>query len=141
MLRTVLAVIAGYLVMFVCVFVSFTAAYLLMGADGAFLPGSYEVSLTWLAASFVLGLLAALVGGIVCAKIAPAGRAPDVLAVLVLVLALASALFTMLHFSVISAPYLFAVGMLLGWTKYRTGSLYPSILLHFLHNYVVVEFF
>ena len=56
-------------------------------------------------------------------------------------LMLASALFTLLHFSVVSAPYLFAVGMLLGWTKWKTGSLYPSMLIHFLHNFVVLEFF
>jgi len=53
----------------------------------------------------------------------------------------ASALFTALHFSVVSAPYLFCVGMLLGWLKYRTASLYPSMLVHFLHNYLVLEFF
>jgi hypothetical protein len=91
MLRAVLAVIAGYLVMFVCVFATFSAAYLLMGPEGAFLPGSYQVSATWLLASFVLSLLAAIVGGIACAKIAPRGRAPMALAVLVLVLGFASA--------------------------------------------------
>jgi hypothetical protein len=91
MLRTVLAVVAGYLLMFVCVFATFSAAYLLMGPDGAFLPGSYQVSATWLLASFVLGLLAAVLGGIACAKIAPGGRAPAALAVLVLVLGFASA--------------------------------------------------
>ena len=54
---------------------------------------------------------------------------------------LASALFTALHFSIISFPYLFAVGMLLGWTKWKTNSLYPSILKHFLHNWIVLEYF
>ncbi|MCY2929521.1 MAG: type II CAAX endopeptidase family protein [Planctomycetota bacterium] len=54
---------------------------------------------------------------------------------------LASALFVALHFSVPSAPYLFAVGMLLGWTKWKTGSLYPSILIHFLHNLIVIAWF
>ena len=54
---------------------------------------------------------------------------------------LASALFVTLHFSILSAPYLFALAMLLGWTKYKTGSLYPAMLIHFLHNYVVLEFF
>ncbi len=54
---------------------------------------------------------------------------------------LASALFTVMHFSVISAPYLFAVGVLLGWTRWKTGSLYPSMLIHFLHNFVVVVWF
>ena len=54
---------------------------------------------------------------------------------------LASALFVALHLSIISVPYLFGLAMLLGWTKYRTGSLYPAMLIHFLHNYVVLEFF
>jgi membrane protease YdiL (CAAX protease family) len=46
-----------------------------------------------------------------------------------------------LHFSVMSAPYLFAVGMLLGWAKQKTGSLYPSIVIHFLHNFLVIAYF
>ena len=54
---------------------------------------------------------------------------------------LASALFMAMHLSVLSAPYLFALGLLLGWTKWKTGSLYPSMLVHFLHNLIVLEFF
>lgn len=53
----------------------------------------------------------------------------------------ASALFSLSHFSVYSFPYLFAVGVLLGWLKLKTGSLYPSILIHFLHNWYVVTYF
>ena len=56
-------------------------------------------------------------------------------------LLLASALFAALHFSIYSFPYLFGVGMLLGWAKWKTGSLYPSMLIHFLHNLVVVMLF
>ena len=56
-------------------------------------------------------------------------------------LILASALFTALHFSVISAPYLFAVGMLLGFVKLKTNSLWPCMIIHFLHNFAVVELF
>ncbi|MFW6132876.1 MAG: type II CAAX prenyl endopeptidase Rce1 family protein [Planctomycetota bacterium] len=56
-------------------------------------------------------------------------------------LLLASALFALLHFSVVSSWYLFAVGMLLGALRWRTGSLYPSMLVHFLHNLVVLEMF
>ncbi len=55
-------------------------------------------------------------------------------------LVLASALFAALHFSIISAPYLFAVGMLLGWVKWKTNSLYPSMLIHLLHNLIVVQY-
>jgi membrane protease YdiL (CAAX protease family) len=54
---------------------------------------------------------------------------------------LASFLFTLLHFTLLSFFYIFAVGMLLGWTKYRTRSLYPPILLHFVHNFVVLAYF
>ena len=35
----------------------------------------------------------------------------------------ASALFAAVHFSVLSFPYLLLAGMLMGWTKYKTGSL------------------
>jgi membrane protease YdiL (CAAX protease family) len=54
---------------------------------------------------------------------------------------LASAMFTALHFSIISAPYLFMVGMLLAWTKWKSKSLYPCMLIHFLHNFVVIQYF
>jgi hypothetical protein len=60
----------------------------LLGAEGAFLPGSYEVSATWLVISFVLGLIAAVLGGYVCASIAKNSRAPIILAGIVLVLGL-----------------------------------------------------
>ncbi len=55
--------------------------------------------------------------------------------------ALASLLFTALHFSVFSAPYIFVLGMVLGWVKRETNSLYPSMAMHFLHNLVVIDFF
>ncbi len=54
---------------------------------------------------------------------------------------LTSVLFTTLHFNIFHAPYLFALSCMLGWTKWKTGSLYPCMLIHFLHNYVVIAFF
>lgn len=51
----------------------------------------------------------------------------------------ASFLFTVLHFSPISFPYLFVLGCLLGWTKWKTGSLYPAMLIHFAHNFTVLQ--
>jgi membrane protease YdiL (CAAX protease family) len=56
-------------------------------------------------------------------------------------LLISAALFSGVHFSVLSFPYLLLVGLLLGWTWWKTRSLYPPMLLHFLHNYVVIEFF
>lgn len=55
-------------------------------------------------------------------------------------LVIASALFAAMHFSILSFPYLFLVGLLLGWTWWKTRSLYPCMLVHFLHNFVVIEF-
>jgi membrane protease YdiL (CAAX protease family) len=55
-------------------------------------------------------------------------------------IAAASFLFTVLHFSVLSFPYIFALGFLLGWVKWKTGSLYPPMLMHFLHNFIVVQY-
>lgn len=62
--------------MFVAIFVTFSAAYLAMGADRAFQPGNYEVSALWLVVSFGFGLLAATLGGWLCAKISRGGKAP-----------------------------------------------------------------
>lgn len=88
MLKNIGAVVAGYIVMFVLVFVTFSAAYLAMGAEGAFKTGSYEVTALWLAVSFVLSFIAALGGGFVCAAIAQNPKATLALAGLVLVLGL-----------------------------------------------------
>lgn len=51
---------------------------------------------------------------------------------------IASALFTALHFTIFSFPILFGIGVLLGWMRWKTGSLYPSMLVHGLHNFVVI---
>lgn len=88
MLRSILAVVVGYVVMACVVFATFSIAYLTMGADGAFRPDSFEPSTVWIVTSFVLGFIAALVGGFVCAMIAKGSQAPLVLAGLVLVLGL-----------------------------------------------------
>lgn len=54
---------------------------------------------------------------------------------------IAAALFAAMHLSILSFPILFLAGALLGWVKWKTGSLYPSMLLHFLHNLAVVMLF
>lgn len=92
MVRAILGVILGYVVMFTAVFATFSGAYLAMGADAAFKPESYDVTPLWIAVSLVLGLGAALVGGWICAMVSRGGRAPLVLAGVVLVLGLAMAI-------------------------------------------------
>lgn len=88
MLRAILSVIAGYVAMFLTVFLTFSAAYLVMGTERAFHPGTYEVSALWIIVSFVLGLVAAVLGGWVCALISHSRKAVLALAVVVLLLGL-----------------------------------------------------
>lgn len=54
-------------------------------------------------------------------------------------LVFSSGLFMVLHFNILGALYLFLVGMLLGWVWLRTRSLYPPMVIHFLHNFMVLE--
>ncbi|HVG30380.1 MAG TPA: hypothetical protein VM864_11810 [Pyrinomonadaceae bacterium] len=88
MARSILAVIAGYVVFALSLFLAFTALYLLLGADASFKPSSYEPSILWLALTTLLGFVASVVGGYACAALARGGRAPLALAALVLVVGL-----------------------------------------------------
>ena len=72
--RAIASVVVGYIVMALVVFVTFSLAYLAMGADGAYRPGVYDVSLLWIVCAFVLSFIAALVGGYVAAAIAKTGK-------------------------------------------------------------------
>jgi hypothetical protein len=88
MLRAIVGGIIGYLVMALAVFVGFSAAYLALGADWAFQPGSYDASGQWIILSLALGLVAAIVGGWICTAITDRPRPARVLAGIVLVLGL-----------------------------------------------------
>ena len=91
MLRAILAVLVGYLVMSLAVFALFWVAYLALGPERVFQPGTYFVSAVWIAASLVVTLLAAVAGGYACAALGGSGAAKG-LAGLVLVLGLAFAI-------------------------------------------------
>jgi hypothetical protein len=88
MARAIVAVIVSYILMFVFTFLAFTCMYLMLGVDGAFKPGTYDASTRWLAISFGVYLVIAIIGGLICALIAKGGRAPVALAIVVLVLGL-----------------------------------------------------
>lgn len=47
-------------------------------------------------------------------------------------------LFAILHLSILSFPHLLVMGLVLGYIRHRSKSLYPCILLHFCHNASVV---
>lgn len=89
--RSILAVIVGYVVIFLVVFLTFSAAYLALGTERALQPGSYEPSTSWLVVSFVLGFLGAAAGGCTCVWIARKVTPAYVLAGLVIVLGVAMA--------------------------------------------------
>ena len=91
MLRSVLGVIVGYIVMFVLQVIAFMTIYTMMGADWSFKPASYEASTAWTAMQFGVILVTTIIAGLICAAIAKGGKAPLVLAVVVLVLGLALA--------------------------------------------------
>ena len=86
MLRAIGGVVVGYVAMFICIFTLFTLAYLVLGANGAFQPGSYEVSGIWLVLVAIVSGVAAVVGGFVCKLIARNSGAVYALLALVLVL-------------------------------------------------------
>jgi fatty acid desaturase len=86
MLRSVLAVIVGYIVMFILQVAAFMTIYTLVGADWSFKPGSYQASTRWTVMQFAVIFVTALIAGLICAAIARGGKAPLALAAVVLVL-------------------------------------------------------
>jgi len=47
-------------------------------------------------------------------------------------------MFMVLHLTVLSFPHLLVIGLVLGWLRVRSKSLYPCVLMHFIHNLLVV---
>jgi hypothetical protein len=149
MLRTVLAVVAGYAAMFIGVMVLFTAYFFLIGVEATYEPGSYEVTALWIIGSIILSFVAAYVGGWVCTVLARERLAAKVLAGIVLVLGVVMAFMwtsegagavRMGDVSISDAmsmsveprwltllnPFLGALGVLLGAARVRVAAPAPS---------------
>jgi hypothetical protein len=92
MWRSVGAVVLGFVILLILAFAAYTAAYLALGADRAFLPGSYAVSGTWVLIMIGVSLVAAAISGWVCTAVARNGAAPLILAAVVLVVGILLAL-------------------------------------------------
>jgi hypothetical protein len=90
--RAIFSVVIGYVAMFATIFLTFSGLYLLLGQDLSFRPSSYEPSMLWTSVSFALGVGAAVLGGCLCAWIARTTTPPKVLAGVVLVIGLLSAI-------------------------------------------------
>ena len=95
MLRTILGVVAGYVVMAAFIFITFSLTYMILGTEGSFQPNSYEVSGAWILASIVLGFAGAVLGGLVSFALGRSRKASMVLAGVVLVLGVAMAIPTL----------------------------------------------
>jgi hypothetical protein len=94
MVRSIIAVIVSYLVMFILSFIAFTCVYLVLQADGSFKPGLFEASNLWIGIALCVNLIAAIIGGLVCAAISKSSRAPIALAIVVIVIGLVLGVFS-----------------------------------------------
>ena len=88
MLKSILAVIASYVVMFIFLFAAFTGCYLELGTEGTFQTDSYEVSTVWIGLTIVVCLLAGVIGGLLCAAISKSKKTCQVFAFIVFFLGL-----------------------------------------------------
>lgn len=88
MLRSIGGAVLGYILMAFVIFVGLTLAYLALGADGAFQPGSFEVSMLWIVISLAIGFGAAFLAGWTARKVAREARGPWLLAGIMVVLGL-----------------------------------------------------
>ena len=88
MARNILGAVVGYVAIFVAVFITYSLAFLILGVDGSYQEGSYNVSGLWIIVSLVLSFVSAAVGGYVCKLIARQDQAVKILAVVALVLGL-----------------------------------------------------
>lgn len=84
--RAIVAVVVGYIAMFIVSLIAFVAAFALLPLDIAFAPGGYQGTTVFIGIAFLINLVTAIVGGLICAAIARGGKATLVLATVVFVL-------------------------------------------------------
>lgn len=92
MLRNLGGAALGYVVMAAVVFLTMTLAWIVLGAEGAFRPGAWEISAIWTAVALVTGILAAIGGGWTAARVGQDGGAVWILVALTIVLGAWSAI-------------------------------------------------
>ena len=86
MLKSIVGVIVGYVAMFAVAFVAYTAAYLGLGPDRAFEPGTYALSGTCVGLMIAITFISGLIGGLTCAAISKSRTTGLVFALIVFVL-------------------------------------------------------
>lgn len=88
MLKSILAVIVGYIVMAIFAFAIFTCAYLGLGVERVFESESYDVSTIWMIIMIAVALVGGILGGLICAAISKSKGACMVFAGIVFALGL-----------------------------------------------------
>ena len=88
MLRSILAIVASYVVMFVIFMAIFTCLYFALGVERVFQTDSYEVSMLWIVLTLVIGFFVSMFAGYLCAAISKSWRTCQVFALIVFLLAL-----------------------------------------------------
>ncbi len=78
--------VTGYLVTFAMVFVLMSLAWFVVGAEGAFHPGVWDVSTVWLGLMLAAALVAAMAGGYVTSMMTADPRGPRILIGIIIVL-------------------------------------------------------
>ncbi|QOJ14811.1 MAG: hypothetical protein HRU75_09230 [Planctomycetia bacterium] len=95
MLRSILAVVLSYIVMAAIVISAFMGLWYGLGPDGLLQPGSYKGNMVITLAAPSITVVAALLGGWMCARIGRGGRPVMALAGVMLGLGLTMAYFTL----------------------------------------------
>jgi hypothetical protein len=90
MLRIIAGIVVGFIVMSIIVMAVFGIAWLALGNDGTFQPGSYWTTNTFNIIVLAGGTVAAIVGGLVCVLIARKTRAGFALAAIVMTIGIVS---------------------------------------------------
>ena len=91
-LKNILAAVLGYVVIFAVAFVLFSLRWMVLGADGSFEPGGWEVSGAWIGSNIVLGTIVSVAGGFTCSKLAANRQGVAILIGLVIVVGILSAM-------------------------------------------------
>lgn len=89
--KNIFAAIVGYVAIFVMIFVLFSIAFLILGVERSYQPGTFHVSTLWIIVSLILSFPVAVVGGYVCKLIARNDTAVKILMGIAFVLGLVMA--------------------------------------------------
>lgn len=95
MLRNILGIIVGYIVMAVIVVSGLFIVYAVLGEDFAFKADTFKPSIMWILVMFVMGIIASVVGGMVCRMIGRSQGATLGIAAAILVLGAVNAVVLM----------------------------------------------